>query len=310
MRILIVTPQAGGLATGNRCSAEQWRDLLVGLGHQVEVGSTYGGQAAEVLVALHAVRSEASIAAFPGRVVVVLTGTDIYPQPGDAALASMRRADALVALQSKALEKIPAEWHLKTRVILQAAPPVDTVAQRVPERFDVAVVAHLRAVKDPLRAARATRLLPGSSKVRVRHAGGVLEPEFEKLARSEVEQNPRYEWLGALEPREAAELIAGSHLLAVTSRSEGAGRVVGEAIALGTPVVSSRIDGVVGLLGEDYPGYFPVGDTRALADLFARAEDDPEFYGRLRSACGRLAERFAPATEAEGWRRLIDDLGT
>ena len=30
----------------------------------------------------------------------------------------------------------------------------------------------------------------------------------------------------------------------------------------GVPVLASRMDGNVGLLGSDYPGYFPVGDTR------------------------------------------------
>jgi len=277
MRILIVTPHAGTIATGNRCSAEQWRRLLEGVGHEVELAPSYDGQSAEVLVALNAERSHSSIAAFRGKKIVVLTGTDIYPEPGSSARDSMRRADCLVALQSKAVEQVPAEFRSKVRVIVQAAEPPAEKAESDAKHFDIAVVAHLRAVKDPLRAAAAVRLLPESSKVRVRHVGAVLEPEFESLAQREMAENSRYQWLGEVEPAQAARLIANSDLLAITSHSEGAGRVVGEAVVAGTPVLSTRIDGVVGLLGEDYPGFFPVGNAAALAELIARAEGETGF---------------------------------
>jgi len=309
MRILIVTPQSGGLATGNYCSAEQWRSVLLGLGHDVEVAAAFEGHDAEVLVALHGRRSGDSIREFPGKVVVVLTGTDIYPEPDELTLASMRRADRLVALQSKAVEQVLADLRDKVRVIVQAAPDsADGVGQRDPDWFDVAVVGHLRAVKDPMRTAAAARLLPENSRVRVRHVGGVLDPEFEVLARAEMAENARYEWLGEMSPGETAAVIAGADLLVVTSLSEGAGRVVGEAIVAGTPVISTRIDGVVGLLGEDYPGYFPVGHTAALAELLGRAESDAEFSDSLQTRCRALVSKFSPAAESAGWEELMREL--
>ena len=307
MRILIVTPRSGGLATGNFCSAEQWREALSGLGHDVEVAPASEGQQVDLLVALHARRSYESISAFPGKVVVVLTGTDIYPEPDEIVLDSMSCADRLVALQSKAVEQVPPELRDKARVILQAA-PAPAVAQRDPDRFDIAVVGHLRAVKDPMRAAEAVRQLPKTSKARVQHVGGVLEPEFERVARREMSVTPRYEWLGELSPEDTAAVIAGANLLAVTSRSEGAGRVVGEAIVAGTPVISTRIDGVAGLLGEDYPGYFPVGDTEALAELINRLETDTDFLDSLRERCRALAPQFSQASETAGWANLLAEL--
>ena len=57
--------------------------------------------------------------------------------------------------------------------------------------------------------------------------------------------------------------VARCRLLALTSRLEGGANVVSEAIASGVPVLSSYIAGSVGILGADYPGYFPVGDTDA-----------------------------------------------
>lgn len=308
MRILIVTPHADPFATGNRCTAEQWGGIFGGLGHEVEIATSYEGQACDLLVALHAGRSAESVAAFHGNVVVVLTGTDIYPEPGERELKSMRRADRIVVLQAKAMSQVPVECRDKTRVIVQAAPAFDGEAKPSSRHFDIAVVANLREVKDPLLAARASRLLPASSKARVQHAGAVLEDKFEALAREEMKQNPRYEWLGPLESDEAQQLIADCQLLVVSSLSEGAGRVVGEAIVVGTPVLSTEIDGVIGLLGEDYPGYFPVGDAAACAERIALAESDVEFMRSLQTACDARVSQFAPATEAAAWERLMDEL--
>jgi hypothetical protein len=71
---------------------------------------------------------------------------------------------------------------------------------------------------------------------------------------------------------------------------------------------ASRIDGNVGLLGAHYPGYFPVGDTRALARLLRRIEDEPRFVRQLARAVARRAPLFRPAREAVAWRRLLASL--
>ena len=89
---------------------------------------------------------------------------------------------------------------------------------------------------------------------------------------------------------------------------EGGANVIGEAVVQGVPVVSSRIAGSVGLLGADYPGYFPTGDTAALADLMWRSETDPSFYDDLGSRCRSLAPEFSPDAERESWRSLLAEL--
>jgi glycosyltransferase involved in cell wall biosynthesis len=77
----------------------------------------------------------------------------------------------------------------------------------------------------------------------------------------------RYGWRGAVPRTEALAVLARSRLLALTSLQEGGANVVSEALAAGVPIVSSAIPGSIGLLGADYPGYFPVGDTEALATV-------------------------------------------
>ena len=64
------------------------------------------------------------------------------------------------------------------------------------------------------------------------------------------------------------------------------------------PVLASRISGNVGLLGEDYPGYFPLEDEKALARLIERAAADPGFYRTLKREVGALRPMVAPRREA------------
>jgi glycosyltransferase involved in cell wall biosynthesis len=84
--------------------------------------------------------------------------------------------------------------------------------------------------------------------------------------------------------------------------------VISEAIVAGTPVIASRIAGNVGLLGEDYPGYFGVGDTCELARLILRAEIDAEFLIDLKTRCEKNAALFDPAHEKKTWGNLLKEL--
>lgn len=305
--ILLVTPGAKVRHSGNRCTASQWAEILRRQGSRVvvcyDVPGILPASEADLLLAMHAVKCAGVIetyrASFPGgRVLLALTGTDLYPDPSPVALASMREADGLIVLQEKALEKIPPECRGKTTVVVQSARPPAVARKPAGDRFEACVVGHLREVKNPLLAARASRLLPAASRLRLRQAGGILEPAYAPLVAREQAENPRYEWLGELSAEEVADLLASSDLMTLTSRNEGGARVVGEAIVAGVPVLSTRIDGVVGLLGEDYPGLFPVDDAEALAKLLWRCESDADFFRNLREAAAARKPRFDPAEEA------------
>ncbi|HET9622976.1 MAG TPA: glycosyltransferase, partial [Kofleriaceae bacterium] len=117
-----------------------------------------------------------------------------------------------------------------------------------------------------------------------------------------------WQWCGARPRRDAQRVLAGAELLVLTSRSEGGANVVTEAIAADVPVLSTRIAGSLGILGDDYPGYFDVGDAAGLARLLARAEHDPGFRAELRRRLAALRPLVAPAHERACWHDLLHGL--
>src|SRR5579885_3415378 len=102
--------------------------------------------------------------------------------------------------------------------------------------------------------------------------------------------------------------MAGSHVLAQTSLMEGSCNAMCEALVNGTPVIASRISGLIGTLGEDYPGYFPPEDTRALAEQLRRVETDIDYYNELNARCREAARLLEPEAEVEAWRTLLQEL--
>ena len=315
MRICIVTPAPRGSRYGNRVTAQRWARLLRELGHRVVIAQEYRRSQCDVLIALHARRSAPSIARFhrlhPERpLVLCLTGTDLYKDIRSSATAqrSLELATRLVTLQPLGEQELPEHLRPKVCSILQSVRPTP---ERPPPRastFDVCVVAHLRPVKDPFRAAMASRLLPASSRLRVLQVGGAMSAAMEARARTEEARNPRYRWLGELPRWGTRRTIARSQALVLSSRLEGGANVVSEAVVEGTPVLASHIAGSVGLLGEDYPGYFPVGDTRALAQLLHRVESEPAFLQELREWCAARAAHFRPDREREAWEALLREI--
>jgi len=316
MKIVLITPEGPTSRTGNRVAASRWARILRRLGHRVRIASDYDGWPADLMVAVHAWRSAAAIGRFKAKypklpVILQLSGTDIYyyldsdPLP---TLRSMELADRLVALNDLAWRVVPQPLRVRLRVIHQSAAALPQPRRPSRRAVVVSVIGHLRDVKDPLRAAEAVRLLPAESRVRIEQVGRAYTPKWAALARAEMAANPRYVWRDDVPAGAVRRLLARSHAMVISSLSEGGANVISEAIVAGVPVLASRIDGSVGLLGRDYPGYFSVGNTAALAQLLHRIETRPEFLARLRRAIARRAHLFRPERERAAWKKLIGEV--
>ena len=75
-------------------------------------------------------------------------------------------------------------------------------------------------------------------------------------------------------------------------------------------MLASRIDGNVGLLGDDYRGYFTVGDSEGLANSLQQLRDDPARLAYLQQQCSVRSELFSLARESASLHTLVAELLT
>ena len=330
MRIVITTPAPPDSRYGNRITAVRWATILRRLGNRVSILKTYDGKPYDLLVALHARKSHSSIINFrrhnpSAPIIVALTGTDLYRdlRRNRRAQKSLDISTRIVVLQPKATEELRPSWRRKTRVIYQSVEDkqASTAARRNSAKkrttkavartngnFNVCVIGHLRAVKDPFRTAMAARSLPDSSKVRVLQIGGAMTAAMTQRALREMDSNERYRWLNEQPQSRVHSILSKSSLCVLSSRIEGGANVLSEAIAASVPILASRIDGNVGILGADYPGYFDVGNTKQLSRLLTRAETSPEYLAKLKASTKGLAVLVNPSREEQAWSDLINEL--
>jgi len=313
-RVCIVTPALAAANNGNWHTAARWQGFLAPFA-DVEIAAVDAeDETADVLIALHARRAAQSIARWRARrpdapLVLVLTGTDLYRDLDVSADArhSLECASRIVVLQDAALARLDVVNRAKAQVIVQSAAALRSAHSR--RDADLVAVGHLREEKDPATLLRAARLLAGDAvPPTIVHVGAALDEGLAEEARATMAACPSYRWVGALEHAAARRTIARARALIHPSRMEGGANVVIEAVRSGVPVLASRIDGNVGLLGGDYDGYFPVGDAAALAALARRFCADEAFAGHLRAQCDTREPLFRPAVERRAVRRLVTGL--
>jgi len=322
-QIAIATPSESEALSA---MATRWAAHLTELGHSVaSVPAAEGTEgpdadaaatldAAEILEAIQHRRSAGIVRWWRERhadrpLVLSLSGERVHAD--GATRASAAAADALIVLQPAAVERLHAfepSWVDKTHVI---HPSVDRPlpSRQAPfDEFRVVVLTHLQSTTDPLLAAQAASLVPPSSRVAVHHGGRATTDDWLLQVSAESSSNPRYIWHGELNRPAALELLASAHVLACTSLAEGGSTVVAEAIAMGIPVIGTRIDGHVGLLGSDHPGLFPVGDHLTLATMLDWLELSPRAVTELTQRSLDRQHLTEPANERAALDALVCSL--
>ena len=310
--LALITPALADARNGNWQTAQRWAKMLAGH-FSVRLMKTWDGAPADLMIALHARRSAASIAAwaaaYPERpLIVTLTGTDLYRDiQGDAdAQRSLELATRLIVLQELGPLALPAHLRGKCEVCFQSVfrRRPQQAAQKTSRYLRALAVGHLREEKSPDTFINLARQLKGNPEFRFDHIGGVLEPAIAARAQALAAGNPHYRWLGALPHEKVRQRISRAHLLIHPSRMEGGAHVIMEAVASGTPVLASRIDGNLGMLGADYAGYFAHGDVDELAAMLLRCRQEPAFLDRLAEQAARRAPLFEPRHERKTLLRI------
>ena len=314
MHITIVTPAKKNSTSGNRTTALRWDDLLKALGHDVEVVTSYDNQPTDLLIALHAWRSAAAVEAFrkhrpQAPLIVGLGGTDVntfLKSDPETTLRTMGSADALIGLHNLIKEELPEHLHARYVTIYQSAKLLEIPKIFDENYFDISVIGHLREEKDPFRTALASEYLPESSRIRISHYGKATSDQWANEARELVARLPRYRWQGEVSREEIPEVYARSRAMVISSVQEGGANVVSEALVADVPIIASDIEGNTGLMGDDYEGYYPVGNEKALAQLLGKIETNPDFYESLQTYCRDRAREFTPLREQRAIAELVN----
>ena len=328
-KVVIVSPALADANNGNWQTARRWQRMLSGT-HSARITRQWPEPSSDhlpnpsaaddqVMLALHARRSAPSIAAWAAArgshcLSVVLTGTDLYRDIAADATAqqSLALAGQLVVLQAMGTQSLPAAMRAKARVVFQSTSARQTLA-KTPQHLRAVMVGHLRAEKDPLTLMAAAQTLAANDGIHIDHIGAPLDAALGQAAQATAQACPHYRWLGA-QPHEATRRrIQRAHVLVHTSAMEGGAHVIMEAVCSGTPVLASRIDGNVGMLGADYPGYFEPGNAKQLANLLREAratQHQPNgLLARLAAQCALRAPLFAPEAEQQALLNLVAALG-
>jgi glycosyltransferase involved in cell wall biosynthesis len=235
-------------------------------------------------------------------------GTEIWHHDGrDEVFRSLNREASHVTFYSQALLEKARALAVPLRGASVVYPPVASDFRplseehrlRVRERFVNGHGALLLNVKRLHPLADHATLLAAMTWVRERHSSvrlliagsGEREADLKERAKA-LSLEDAVHFLGALPNTEVAELQGAADLFVLSSRLEATPTVALEALACGTPVVSTDNPGGLelrGLFGEDVL-VVPMGDPGALAAAIVSFLDSPR---RTREGSARLiADRF------------------
>ena len=310
--VLIHSPYPRQKSQGNAVTALRMQNLLLESGFDVAIHERGDSPMdTRCLIALNARKSAEEIVNFQQRqpesaIVALLTGTDVnHPEMEDsnsATINALKISTSIVSLHEGFSHRIPDFLQAKTSVIYPSVQLPAGLEHRATHPPKVIVAGNFRDEKNPnlmMEAARKVVDLPLHF-----HAYGA-GADYQQSLEEMVEGYPHFHFHGVQEHDVVLSAMQGAQLLLNTSTEEGGANAICEAVAMGLPVIASRIDGNVGMLGADYAGFFTSGDVRSLTELLNRISIDTEFYLGIKQQIQQRARLFDYQREAEQWAQLV-----
>lgn len=204
---------------------------------------------------------------------------------------NVRRVLLTDGISARRIALVPSGVDLET-----PPPPVGPPLREradVPEGAPVVLtIASLADYKDhPTLVAAAARLRAREPMTRwvVCGAGGLLEPMRGEVERRGLSKRVRY--LGYVAG--ARGLLPQADVFCLTSKTEGLGTSVLDAMAAGVPVAATAGGGIPEMIEHEGTGLLtPVGDATALAAAVDRLLDDPALAHRLAAAARERVRDF------------------
>lgn len=142
--------------------------------------------------------------------------------------------------------------------------------------------------------------------------GGGENADYAAEIRTQVRQlglDGHAEFAGSLPQTDLASRMGRASVFVLPSLSEGLGRVIFEAMAAGTPVIASRVDGIPEIVQDGKTGFLvPPGDVEALADRIRWVLEHPEEARRMGESARAFARRFfSTGAYVQSYARLFHE---
>ncbi len=171
----------------------------------------------------------------------------------------------------------------------------------------VGIVARLAAVKDHATLLRAIARLPSALRLHAALVGDGPERQTLERLTTELGINSRVHFLGELPSRPTAHELFDVSVLC--SLSEASPNSVLEAMAVGRPVIASRVGGVADIVTHEVNGLLVTpGDVDGFAAALTRLTSDGALQTRLGAAGREVATAFTAARVMGQLTALYTDL--
>ena len=220
--------------------------------------------------------------------------------------------DAVISNSKQTQQSLP---PLPARIKQAVSYPVISLAQTPRNRSQnpvpvVGYVANMRPEKRPLVFIEAAKILKNSG-LRARYVmvGGFFgdEENIIKTALEKAGLADDFTFTGAV--ADAQEYIAAFDLLLVPAMREAFGRVLVEAMGLGTPVIAADAGGHREIIEDGINGILiPVDDAAGFAAASRNVLEDSALRKRLIAGGLATAQKFAPETQIRAVMSVYDAL--
>lgn len=142
----------------------------------------------------------------------------------------------------------------------------------------------------------------------VGHAENVAYSEELKAQLKRIGLQRRVQFIDQLPQMELASLMQEARVVVLPAVAEGLGRVVFEAMATGTPVIGSQVDGIPDMISDGVTGFLvPPGDVVLLAERLRWVLTHPNKVQEMgRKARAFAKEFFSTEKYLRGYEHLFD----
>lgn len=115
--------------------------------------------------------------------------------------------------------------------------------------------------------------------------------------------------ISGLQQKELFDLIRACDFVVIPSISEGFGMVVGEAMALGKPIIATKIDGIMDLVENGKEGLLvPSKDSKALAEAIEKLYKDKVLQVSLAKNAKEKIKQFDTKIIAKQWKAYYEEM--